>query len=117
MSKIERAEETKTGKVVLSDGEVAKVVKKSCKELEEVIGIVNSTVDVSQEINELEILESYLPKQLTEAEIKDAITVILLDLDASTMKDMGKVMGAFNAKYAGQADGKIVSTMVKNLLQ
>lgn len=66
---------------------------------------------------EIAILHDYLPAQLTEEEIDALVKDTIVAVGASTMKDMGKVMGQLNPKIKGKADGKIVSTIVKKHLQ
>ena len=58
----------------------------------------------------------YLPKQLSEQELKDAVKGIMARLGATTMKDMGRVMGEASKELAGKADGKTISAVVKALL-
>lgn len=67
-------------------------------------------------IKEIEILNSYLPQQMEEEEIKRIVSELISEVGAESMKDVGKVMSAFNSKYAGKADNKIVSTAVKDCL-
>jgi uncharacterized protein YqeY len=62
------------------------------------------------------IMEEYLPKQLSEDELKTIIKNTITELGATTSADMGKVMGAANKVIAGRADGKLVSQFVKELL-
>jgi len=69
-----------------------------------------------KEKKELEILQQYLPAQLPEAEIKKIIEEIVVATGAQGMKDMGKVMKEVTAKVAGQADGKLVSDLVRERL-
>ena len=69
-----------------------------------------------KEIEEMAVIEKFLPKQLSEAEIKDAITKIIASTGASSPADMGKVMGVASKQLAGLADGKTISTIVKELL-
>ena len=69
-----------------------------------------------KEREEMVVIEKFLPKQLTEAEIKDAIKNIIAETGASAAADMGKVMGAASKKLAGLADGKTISTIVKEML-
>ena len=64
----------------------------------------------------MEVLESYLPKQLDEAEIEAVVRDIIAQTGATSMKDMGKVMGTATKQLAGQADGRVVSAIVKKLL-
>jgi len=62
------------------------------------------------------IIEAYLPKQMDEETLKAEIAKIIEETGASSMKDMGKVMGMSSKKFAGQADNKLISTIVKELL-
>ncbi|MEO0339617.1 MAG: GatB/YqeY domain-containing protein [Bacteroidota bacterium] len=68
------------------------------------------------EQEELAVIDGYLPAQLSEADIETQVKAIIEQLGASSMRDMGKVMGAATKKFAGAADGKIVSGIVKKLL-
>jgi uncharacterized protein YqeY len=73
--------------------------------------------DLAQkEQEEIEVIEAFLPKQLSEEELKEALTKIIADTGASSPADMGKVMGAATKQLAGKADGKTISAMVKALL-
>lgn len=69
-----------------------------------------------QEREEIEVIERYLPKQMSEAELKSALEAIIQQTGATSAKDMGKVMGAATKALAGKADGKAISAMVKTLL-
>jgi uncharacterized protein len=62
------------------------------------------------------IISAYLPAQLSEEDLKKEISAIITELGASTIKDMGKVMAAANAKLAGKSDSKSISGVVKGLL-
>ncbi|MDZ7743820.1 MAG: GatB/YqeY domain-containing protein [Bacteroidota bacterium] len=62
------------------------------------------------------IIETYLPKQMSEEEIEAGLKKIIEETGAESMKDMGKVMGAASKKFAGKADNKTVAAMVKKLL-
>jgi len=68
------------------------------------------------ELEELKIIEKYLPKQLSEEELKDILTGIIEKVNVSSPKDMGKVMGVASKELAGKTDGKIISKIVKELL-
>ncbi|MGK6352385.1 GatB/YqeY domain-containing protein [Parapedobacter sp. DT-150] len=68
------------------------------------------------EMEELAVIESYLPAQLSQAEIEDVVKQVITETGASSPKDMGKVMGLANQKLAGKADGKTISAIVKVLL-
>ena len=69
-----------------------------------------------KEREEMSIIEKFLPKQLSEAEIKDAVTKIIAETGAVSPADMGKVMGVASKQLAGLADGKTISNFVKELL-
>src|SRR5690606_41935020 len=68
------------------------------------------------ELEEQEVIEAYLPKQLDRAEMESIIKGIIADTGAASVKDMGKVMGAANQQLAGRADGRTISEVVKFLL-
>jgi len=70
----------------------------------------------AKERKEISIIERFLPKQMSDAEIETAIRGVIAETGASSMKDMGKVMGELKAKYAGQLDFGKASGMIKNLL-
>ena len=69
-----------------------------------------------KEKEELEIIQRFLPKQMTEEEITEDVKKIISSLGASSAADMGKVMGVASKQLAGKADGKIISGIVKSLL-
>ncbi len=69
-----------------------------------------------KEREEIAVIEKFLPKQLTGAEIKEAVVKIISDSGATSAADMGKVMGIASKELAGKADGKTISTIVKELL-
>ena len=70
----------------------------------------------SKEKEEMVVIEKFLPKQLDAAELKEVITKIIAETGASSAADMGKVMGVASKQLAGKADGKTISTVVKELL-
>lgn len=69
-----------------------------------------------KEQEEIDVINLFLPKQMTEEELKAAIAAILAETGASSPADMGKVMGVATKQLAGKADGKAISAMVKALL-
>ncbi len=69
-----------------------------------------------KEREEMAVIEKFLPKQLTEAEIKEALAKIITETGATSAADLGKVMGAASKQLAGKADGKTISALVKELL-
>lgn len=68
------------------------------------------------EREEIEVIKKYLPEQLSEEKLKEIISGIVSETGASSMKDMGRVMGMANQKLAGKADGKTIAGIVKELL-
>ena len=70
----------------------------------------------TKEKEELDVLEKFLPVQLSENEVKPIIAALIADMGVTDMKEMGRVIGAANKKLAGQADGGLISRIVKELL-
>jgi uncharacterized protein YqeY len=68
---------------------------------------------VKEELDQVEILEEFLPQQLSEEDIKAQVKQIIDEVGASSMKDMGTVMGLASKKMAGQAEGAVISKIVK----
>lgn len=69
-----------------------------------------------KELDQLEVINRYLPKQLSEYELTEVLKKIIADLGANGPQDMGKVMGASTKQLSGKADGKMISDIVKKLL-
>ena len=107
-----------SGKELDEAGEI-KMVQKLIKQRQDSLDIFNKQGrdDLAGiEKEEIEVLQRYLPKQLSVDELKPMIQKIISDTGAAGMKDMGKVMGMATKQLAGQADGKTVSGLVKELL-
>ncbi|MBK9150288.1 MAG: GatB/YqeY domain-containing protein [Saprospiraceae bacterium] len=68
------------------------------------------------EREEIEVIQRYLPEQLSEAKLKEVIAGIIAETGATSVKDMGKVMGVANQQLSGKADGKMIAAVVKELL-
>lgn len=68
------------------------------------------------EMEELAVIEEFLPKQLSQAEVEEIVKQVITETGAATAKDMGKVMGLANQRLAGRADGKTISAIAKALL-
>ena len=68
------------------------------------------------ELAQMAVIEKFLPAQLSEAEVEEALKGIIAQVGATSPKDMGKVMGAATKQLAGKADGKLISELVKKLL-
>lgn len=106
-------------KKTLDDAEVIAVVKKQIKQRQDSIEQFqkgNRQDLVEKEVKELKILETYLPEQLSPDAVKAIIKEAVALMGASGPKDMGKVMKEVLAKIQGQADGKLVSDLVKETL-
>jgi uncharacterized protein len=69
-----------------------------------------------KEAEEIAVIEKFLPKQMSEDELRDAVKVIIANVGATSAADMGKVMGVASKELAGKIDGKAISAMVKSLL-
>ena len=69
-----------------------------------------------KELAQAEVIQQFLPAQLTDEELTVAIKDIVAEVGATSPKDMGKVMGAASAKLAGKAEGKLISAKVKEIL-
>lgn len=114
--------EAKTAKG--SDGELhddvaLKILSKMAKQRRESAQIYTeqNRPDLAEpELAEAAVIESYLPQPMSEAELEEAIKAIIAEVGATSVKEMGKVMGAASKKLAGKADGKAISEKVKALL-
>jgi len=104
----------------LSDDDVHSVLSLFAKRSRESIDQFSQagrTDLADKEKNELEVIESYLPQQLEEKEIQDLIQEAINETGAAGLRDMGKVMKAVMAKAKGCADGKLVNSLVKKMLE
>jgi|SRR5690554_1111051 len=70
----------------------------------------------TEELGQIKIIENYLPEQMTEEQIEAEVNAIVKATGATSMKDMGKVMGEANKKMAGRADGNVIAKLVKDVL-
>ena len=68
------------------------------------------------DLAQVAVIEKFLPKQLSEAEVTEAVKAIIAEVGATSAKDMGKVMGVATKQLAGKTDGKVISAIVKSLL-
>ncbi|MBQ9440581.1 MAG: GatB/YqeY domain-containing protein [Paludibacteraceae bacterium] len=103
----------------LHDDVALKILQKMIKQRKESaeMYIAGNRQDLADaELAQAKVIEQYLPKQMTEEEIKAAVKDIIAQTGASSMADMGKVMGAATKALAGKADGKAISLIVKQLL-
>ncbi len=105
--------------VTLSEEDEIKIVQKLVKQRKDSATIFNEQKrsDLADpELAQAKILERFLPAQMSEEELKVAIGEIVTQTGATSMKDMGKVMGMASKQFAGKADGKAISLVVKELL-
>jgi uncharacterized protein YqeY len=104
------------GKPPLGDPEVLSLLQKMIKQRQESVLLYEKggRADlVKQEQEEIAIISGYLPKQMSEAEMASAIDAAIAETGASSMKDMGRVIGALRGQYAGQMDMGKASALVK----
>ncbi len=109
----------KTSAEGYNDDSELKALQKMVKQRKETADIykTQSRADLADvELFQANIIESYLPKQMSEEDVRAEIAKIIVSVGATSPADMGKVMGAATKQLAGKADGKIVSVIVKELL-
>ena len=103
----------------LNDEDIIKLIQKGIKQREEAItqyAAASSDDLVAKEQEQIDIFMLYLPTQASDEELEAGMKEIIAQTAATTMKDIGKVMGAASKKFAGVADGKRINEMVKKLL-
>lgn len=108
-----------SGKAIDSEREI-QILQKLVKQRKESLEIYereNREDLAKKERDEIEIIEKYLPKQLSEAELEEVLKPIIAETGATSIKDLGKVMGVASKQLAGRADGKMISAAVKKLLE
>ena len=104
---------------VLDDAEVIKLIQRVIKQREEAISQYSAASRddlVQKEQEQVDVFMLYLPKQLSDVELENGMKEIISEVGATSLKDMGKVMGVASKKFAGVADGKRINEMVKKLL-
>lgn len=104
----------------LADADALKILAKLAKQGRETAALYteqNRPDLAEEEAAQAAVIEGYLPKQLSAEELESALREIIAAVGATSPKDMGKVMGAATKQLAGKADGKAISTKVKELLQ
>lgn len=103
----------------LEDAQALKILQKLAKQGHDSADLYNSQnrPDLAEEeMAQVNVIESYLPKQMSEEEIEAVVKEIIAQIGAQSMKEMGKVMGVASKQLAGKADGKKISEIVKKLL-
>ena len=107
------------GSKEVTDADVLKMIQKLVKQRKEAAEQYTAAGRqelADNELAEAAVMEKYLPKPLSQEEIEAKIKEVIAQVGATSMKDMGKVMGAASKALAGQADGKTISAVVKSLL-
>ena len=113
------AKTSEGGNGEVTDADIVKIIRKLVKQRKESAEIYSgqNRQDLAEnELAEAAAMEVYLPRQLEEAELREILKGIIAETGASKPSDMGKVMGVATKRLAGQADGKLISTLVKKLL-
>ena len=103
----------------VTDADVLKMIQKLVKqrnEAAEQFTAAGRQELADNELAEAEVMKKYLPKPISQEEIEARVRTVIAEVGATSMKDMGKVMGAASKALAGQADGKTLSAVVKALL-
>ena len=107
------------GKPPLSDGDILGVLQKMIKQRQESVDLYDKggrAELAAQEREEIAVISGYLPKQMSEEDVKAAIAAAIAETNAAGMKDMGKVIAVLRAKFAGQMDFGKASGLVKAAL-
>jgi len=103
----------------LDEAQMQKVLQREAKKRSEAAELykkVGESERANAELNEKAIIDSYLPQQMSETEIAQAVDVEVAKLDKPSMQDMGRVIGAVKSTLGGQADGAIIAKIVKEKL-
>ena len=112
--------QTEKGAGDLDDAAKQKIIQKQVKQRKDAAAIYieqNRQDLADDEMAQVAVLEEFLPEQLSEDKIREVVTTVIAQEGASSMADMGKVMGAANQQLAGKADGKLIAQFVKSQLQ
>jgi len=111
--------QTEKGAGELDEASKQKIIQKQVKQRKDAAAIYleqNRQDLANDELAQVAVLEEFLPAQMTEDEVRVIVTSIISQSGASSMADMGKVMGQANKQLAGQVDGKLLAQIVKSLL-
>ena len=107
------------GSKEISDADIVKIIRKLAKQRKEAAEqyVAAGRQELAEnELAEAAVLDTYLPKQLSEAEVEEKLKAIIAEVGASKPSDMGKVMGVATKQLAGLAEGRVISGIVKKLL-
>lgn len=112
--------QTEKGAKELDEATQQKIIQKLVKQRKDAALIYNEQqrADLADdEIAQARVLETFLPEQMSQEEVKTVVSKIIEEVDAQSMADMGKVMGVANQQLAGKADGKVIASFVKEMLK
>lgn len=118
-SKIMLALTETAGADSLDDAAVTKILSKQLKQREDTLAIYQEQGRedlVAEEQAQADVIRVYLPQPMTEEELAQAVADVIAELGATSMADMGRVMGTASARLAGRADGKAISALVRQHL-
>jgi uncharacterized protein len=118
-AEILKRETSAAERMTLNDGEILDVMGKMIKQRQEALAIYEKAGRedlATQEREEIAIISAYLPKQLSDREAGEAISALIKELEAATLKDMGRTMAALKERFAGQMDFSKAGALVKKLL-
>jgi uncharacterized protein YqeY len=107
-------------KAAIPDAEIPAVLQKMIKQRRESLAIFEKAgrkEQAQQEATEIAVIEEFLPKQMSEAEAKEAVAAVVKEVGAAGPKEMGKVMAALKERYVGRMDFGKASALVKELLK
>jgi uncharacterized protein len=118
-SEVLKRETSAAERLTLNDAEILDVLGKMIKQRQESLEIYEKAGRkelADQEREEIAIISAYLPQQLSDMEAGEAISSLIRELEAATLKDMGRTMAALKERFAGRMDFTKASAMVKKLL-
>jgi len=118
-SKIMLAMTETAGTEALDDAAVTKILSKQLKQREDTLAIYKEQGRddlVAEEQAQADVIRVYLPQPMSAEELSTAVADLIAELGASSMADMGRVMGTASARFAGRADGKAISALVRQHL-
>jgi uncharacterized protein len=118
-AEILKRETSAAERMTLNDAEILDVMGKMIKQRQEALAIYEKAGRddlATQEREEIAIISAYLPKQLSDREAGEAISALIKELEAATLKDMGRTMAALKERFAGQMDFSKAGALVKKLL-
>ena len=105
--------------VELTDADVVRIISKLAKQGSDSAAVYtqqNRPDLAEEELAQVRVMQEFLPRQLSAGELTEAVKAIIAELGATSMKEMGQVMGAASKRLSGQADGKEISAKVRELL-